>query len=194
MSFIIFSCISNNPPRSNCPNRLQSVTIFWYNGLCFLNHSNVLCTIFRLTWKFTQFISAHLTVKHKVGKSVTYLGKIFTICWTLWVNVTTWSLKPVVPELGLIYTCITGDALAVSISSFWVKFSNSSCTALGIYLTKLSRKTFICQTSCANKFFRILICFFSWPSFIKVRTVTLNYLLPQRQMKFSHLSNSVILF
>ena len=157
MSFIIFSCISNNPPRSNCPNRLQSVTIFWYNGLCFFNHSNVLCTIFRLTWKCAQFISAPLTVKHKVGRSVTYLGKLFTICWTLWGNVITWSLKPVVPELGLIYTCITVDTLAISISSFWVKFSNSSGTALGIYLTKLYLSNILCKQILYNPYLFLFV-------------------------------------
>ena len=46
--FTIFSCVSNYPSVSNCFNRLQWITMFWYNGLYFFNHSNTLYTVFRL--------------------------------------------------------------------------------------------------------------------------------------------------
>ena len=82
--------------------------------------------------KILEQLSFPFTVNIITGMSLGHQGITSASCCTSWGKVVTCPLYALCPPPCFVYTCITGKALAINISSNCVKSCNSSGTGEGI--------------------------------------------------------------
>lgn len=106
------------------------------------------------------------------GRSIGHWGNTSASCCTFWGKVITCPLYALCPPLCFVYTCITGEALAINISSNCVKPCNSLQFLRNwwwyhkIFIWKLFQNTFIPWTTWTNIVGIIVRFCFQRPSFL----------------------------